>query len=60
MAEQIEEGAPPKSDERYECPVTGAHFGFRDMCRRSQSKYSNRLVSEDVNSNKAKTVILNT
>ena len=41
------DGAPPQSDERYECPVTGAHFGFRDMCRRLKKKLGSRIVTEE-------------
>ena len=47
MTDKNNDGAPPQSNDRYECPITGAHFGFRDMCRRLKVKLRERIITEN-------------
>lgn len=38
----LEVKVKPSTEARYECPITGAHFNFNDMCARISKLHKER------------------
>lgn len=43
---------PSAPKERYSCPITGAHFEFRDMCKRIERLEKRRAVEYNLTNEK--------
>ena len=46
-----------EGDQKYTCPITGAHFEFRDLCKRISKVYEKRSAAERTTSQVKKTLL---